>query len=287
VPLAEAGFVLELMRAKAAQQVFTDVVPPVPKDLDDVPNRTTDRGHREHAQHDSDELDSLTRPDRLETYSAQTSLNRWVRDSRSIQRVSVLAQPVSSHGNADWDALQVELSAVDDQGRPAAFRGTANATLWGQSQELMRTFSDRYYARPGRLAKIAVWTHKLDSKPIDAVNAAGNVRLTTLGGPHGLAAGPVRFLLPLPSPLPDHDLSRSPIGQLHVQLLVPGVGTFEASQPHVPLRQIDAVRDQRVTESGTSFSPRERTHDGLRRRGATVGRSPVLRPDGGVLTVQP
>lgn len=184
--------------------------------------------------------------------------------SPTLRAISAVAAPISTRGNVDWDGLAVTLRGMDEFGRPAPLRGTFRLTLWGQSQQVVRPFGEHAVGVPDRVVRLATWTRALD----------GNVPEAT-------------FTVPLPDPLPDHDATRAPYGQLHVDLSAPGRGMFTATDPLVPLAQIDPVRDRHFVETGSRFRPDERTAGRPNRTGPRFFSPNAIRPDGRVLSVQP
>ncbi len=72
----------------------------------------------------------------------------------------------------------------------------------------------------------------------------------------------VQMLLSLPQPLPDSDATRWPLGEVTVELLMPGVGVFSASSPGVALVHQSPLRQELLNQSGSRFFPNEATTDG-------------------------
>ncbi len=185
-----------------------------------------------------------------------------------IRTLSVDALPISAHGKVDWDALAVEITAFDRFGLPTAVRGTLRATLWGRKQRLIQSVGEHFFAEPGRIEKVATWTRMIEN-----------------GSLHEHPQ-PNRLILPLPRPLPDHDLRRAAFGELHVQLAVPGEGVFETTERNVLLRHRSVLRDRNLVETGSRFFAEESTH-GSRMPGGLTFRNFSSGPNGRVLTVQP
>ncbi|MBC7821467.1 MAG: hypothetical protein IAG10_31660 [Planctomycetaceae bacterium] len=72
----------------------------------------------------------------------------------------------------------------------------------------------------------------------------------------------VQMLLSLPRPLPDSDSQRGPLGEVTVELLMPGVGVFAATSPGVVLVHQSPLRQELLNQSGSRFFPNEYTTDG-------------------------
>ena len=72
----------------------------------------------------------------------------------------------------------------------------------------------------------------------------------------------VQMLLSLPQPLPDSDSTRCPLGEVTVELLMPGVGVFSASSPGIALVHQSPLRQELLNQSGSRFFPNEATTDG-------------------------
>ena len=72
----------------------------------------------------------------------------------------------------------------------------------------------------------------------------------------------VQMLLSLPRPLPDSDPQRYPLGEVTVELLMPGVGVFTATSPGVVLVHQSPLRQELLNQGGSRFFPNELTTDG-------------------------
>jgi hypothetical protein len=95
----------------------------------------------------------------------------------------------------------------------------------------------------------------------------------------------VQLILPLPQPLPDQDPRRWPVGEVSVELLMPGVGVFSAAAPGVVLAHQSPLRQYQLGRTGTRFFPGEATTDHQQPFGDLTDRS--LWPERRVLTVEP
>ncbi len=72
----------------------------------------------------------------------------------------------------------------------------------------------------------------------------------------------VQLLLSLPRPLPDSDSQRFPLGEVTVELLMPGVGVFSATSPGVVLVHQSPLRQELLNQTGSRFFQNELTTDG-------------------------
>lgn len=95
----------------------------------------------------------------------------------------------------------------------------------------------------------------------------------------------VQLIVPLPQPLPDQDPRRWPVGEVSVELLMPGVGVFSATSPGVMLAHQSPLRQYRLGREGTRFFPGEGTTDSQQPFGRITNRS--LWPERRVLTIEP
>ena len=71
----------------------------------------------------------------------------------------------------------------------------------------------------------------------------------------------VQMLLSLPQPTPDSDAQRWPLGEVTVELLMPGVGVFSATSPGIVLVHQSPLRQELLQQSGSRFFPGEGTTD--------------------------
>lgn len=157
-------------------------------------------------------------------------------------RIQAAAVPFSANGLADIDSLLLQFSVTDSLGNevPVSPNTTLRATLWGQRQKLVRAYGTQFFGDASRVEQIATWSQSL---PVDSIANQ-------------------RIVLPLPYPLPEHDIRRYPIADLHVELTVPGRGVFETSQTGIPLKQFSPVRDRLLVETGSPFLPQQLTTGG-------------------------
>ena len=69
----------------------------------------------------------------------------------------------------------------------------------------------------------------------------------------------LQLMLPLPQPHPDHDARRWPVGEVSVELLMPGIGVFSAASSGVALAHQSPLRQYRLEREGTRFFANEAT----------------------------
>jgi hypothetical protein len=200
--------------------------------------------------------------------------------------IAVDATPVSSRGYADWDALAVEIRGFDRLGAAVPVRGTLYASLWGQSRKLVASFYNRVVANDHQIRQIASWSQHIDGAGRNLTPASETISSTAVTVTHSCLES-VSLVLPLPRPLPDHDLRLAPLGDLHVELVVPGTGTFDAIRADIPLQQTSVLRERLLVETRSRFLPHERTVDSRLPLGPTLETQTTLRPNHRVLAVQP
>jgi len=255
VPASEAEFALELMRAERARDVLSPpnaLSPPKEGDARPMPPQG----------------------DAPPPGPAREIAFPSARGPAAGLRIGV--EPISSQGRIDWDSLRIGVEALDAQGRLVPVSGTLQVTLWGRRQRLVRSVGDDFVAEPGDAEKLGEWTRVLDPRSVDlvAVNGATSSR--------------AEFVVSLPQPLAEHDLSLAPFGAVHVALLAPGQGVFEATQDGVPLRHLGPSRARNIIERGTPFFSAEGTSAGTTITGQLRFERPTSSgPDRRVLTVEP
>ncbi|MCX7418385.1 MAG: hypothetical protein NT013_02465 [Planctomycetia bacterium] len=214
----------------------------------------------------------------------------------------ISAQPVSTLGKADWDALRLSLRGLDQNGQSVPLFGTLTVTLWGQRQEVVRADSDQIVTIPRQIEQLATWTRSLDSTveriagvavPVGArqgrsgaVYEDASKHSWGVSSPDNYSQNVVNFtgrqgrgraiyendlpdtlqlMLALPQPLPDHDARRWPVGEVSVELLMPGVGVFSATSSGVVLAHQSSLRQHRLEHEGTRFFANEVTTDSIQR----------------------
>ena len=152
-----------------------------------------------------------------------------------LSRVEVQAVPVRHGGGADVNALQVQLLGFDAAGQPVPVVGTATLTLDVPRAQQVLIPDNVYGPRFGRLTSPTTWTRTLGATPTAA------------------------WVLPLTSPLPEHNPRVGPVGTLRAQVLVPGSGVYAAVSEPIALRPASPFRDAVRQQTGSRFLPSEVT----------------------------
>src|SRR5262249_22633463 len=138
---------------------------------------------------------------------------------------------------------------------------------------------------PDRIKQLATWSRVLDGPARPDIDTSNSAAGHLLAAPDAPLA--IRMLLPLPRPLPDHDLRITPLGDLHVQLLAPGIGTFEATRPDVILARSSAFGNRLLLDTRSRFLSHEKTADSRLPVGPLFQVPTTLRPNPRVFTIQP
>lgn len=210
--------------------------------------------------------------------------------SQTVARIEVQAEPLSTQRKMEWDALRLSLWGVDSHGDDAPLFGTLRVTLWGLRQEPARLdqnqFGPLYGPVPRGIEKLATWTRPVDSeivRPANATTVEGAVPSAVSARPNDARSASI-VTLPLPRPLPEHDSRLAAVGEVSVELLMPGVGVFEAAAA-VSLSHESPLRQYRLMRDGTRFFKGETTSDSQQPFGDITNRA--LWPERRVLTIQP
>ena len=269
-------------------------------------NKPTDAVRRDPFQEDQ------TR-ERMDQFGNAMIPNGASHTALPLSELIVAAQPVSTYGKMDWDSLRLTLRGVDELGNPVPLFGTLQVTLWGQTQEPGRLDQNRfghlYRPVPRGVEQVGTWTRQLDSKLVRLAGTAVPVG-TTQGWPifprddlaeinalpdyqgtpqfrvlRRAESGDVTMLLPFTRPLPDQNPRLGSFGEVTVQLLMPGVGVFEAATPNVLLSHTSPLRQFVLDREGTRFFPNEGTTDSNQPFGSIINRASW--PERGVLSIQP
>ena len=212
--------------------------------------------------HISDELLGAKRPIRDVPQSAVVPLQ-----AGPLQRISVDAQPVSSRGKVDWDSLSVSIRGLDKRGRAVRPSGSARMTLWGQTERQVRTIGDEVVSFPDRIEKLESWT-----VPITADSIVGSS---------------ARVVVPFSRPSPDHSTRVFPLGELHVELTVPGSGVFETSRSGILLSHQSELRRRLTETTGARFFPGEGTSQSKAVERPLTVKQTELRPSRRILSIKP
>lgn len=246
VPQLETEFALELMRAARARNVLE------PAGEIDVPSPT--------------EPAPPTRSEPQSFFVPRRSL---------VRSIAAAVRPVNANGRVDWNAIEVEVRALDLEGHIVPANGTLQATLWGRREKLVRSIGTVLAAEPGDVLKLGEWTRNLDPHTATTVAADGKI------------AAASRFLLELSDISPDLHFDLAPLADLHIRFAVPGQGVFETTVDGINLRRRSPVRDQRLIESGSPFLPGEGTSLRTQPAGSWRFTRPTSGPDRRVLSVEP
>lgn len=232
VPTLERGVVLSLMRTLMVEQALrvrsaSNDLPPVPNGLPPVPY----------------EFPPMTQQAPV---------------SGKLASVRVQATPLNTQGKADWNALAIRIQGFNLQGGPAPLSGNVRIQLYGQRQLLLRVWDQQFATKPMDTISLAHWTCNCSSLPRTQVPRLGN-RFGS-GQPSDQT-----WIVKLPSPLPEHNLSVYAFGAIQVTLASAGNGVFESSTTGVPLRHLSLSRDVSLANTGTRFFPTETTSRGISR----------------------
>lgn len=219
------------------------------------------------------------------------------RSERPLSQLFVKAVPASSTGKIDWDSLQVSLRGVDQHGSRVPLAGTLTITLWGQRRSTTRTvphpfitdqnlgsrfnatstnsYADQhpFVTTPHPLTQIATWTRRLHADVGDQATPNDPV-----------------LLLPLPRPFPDHDFDIGALGEVTAELLMSGVGVFQAADSDVVLSHQGLLRREQLDRHGTRFFPSEHTSGNsqfVTPRHRFVWPGGVSGPERGIFPIQP
>lgn len=213
----ESGVVLELLRAKKAQQMLgpVSIVPGYGPVRGTAPPRVP-----------------IGSEQSLESDAFPLAVHRHLPRSRSsaMSDFTFTARPMNSHGQVGVDALDVRIAGVDESGRAVRLTGSMQASLWALEDRHDRKFSIRdpnvmTLPSKAKIRRLAVWM-----RPIGRDNES--------------------VTLALPPSRPDTDLHWSTDAILHVRLAVPGVGVFEKRQTvkigtELPAMDLHALRHAR------------------------------------------
>jgi hypothetical protein len=274
IPLNEVPFALDVLRAHKAQQLlnpvplsvgppisFPPVVEPVsPAPLEVEPSPPVET-QPEQVLPQQPGVPPLPAPP-AESPDAE------------IDALHLEAFPLASQGNSDWDVLVLDLQAVDRFGRPAVLSGTLQATLFGQEQRFVLSRGEQFISQTGRIEQLGTWTRQIDAiAPTTDVDHAEE--------------GLVRVRLPLSRPLPEHDFTVAPWGEITVTVTVPGQGVYAASVGDVPLRKSTRLREQNLLETGSQFFDREPTRDNRNVTNLRPQLRSTLRPNSRIFSIKP
>lgn len=209
-----------------------------------------------------------------------------------LAQLLVKAEPISTTGKMDWDALRLTVRGVDLNGEAVPVFGTLKVNLWGQrhispeSNFVRHPFvtdaneGSRFLAAP---SNSSAYQHPYVMNPNPLIELASWTQSIRDERAHAM-------ILPLPRPLPEHDARVGAFGEVSVELLMPGVGVFEASDPDVVLSHQTLLRRERLDRDGSRFFPNEITTDSpqtTRSRNRFTWPGGVSGPERGILPIQP
>lgn len=209
-----------------------------------------------------------------------------------LAQLLVKAEPISTTGKIDWDSLRLTVRGADLNGEAVPLFGTLKVNLWGQRRVSPESnfvrhpfvtdanYGSRFLAAP---SNSSAYQHPYVTNPNPLVELASWTQSIQ-------DERDQRMILPLPRPLPEHDVRVGAFGEVSVELLMPGVGVFEASDPDVVLSHQTLLRRERLDRDGSRFFPNEITTDSpqtTRSRNRFIWPGGVSGPERGILPIQP
>lgn len=251
VPTLERGYALGLMRAATAQQALG--YPPVPNGPPPMPGPLPD--------------------------AAPAPFSGPAPISGQLTQISVQATPLNTEGKADFNALSVRLRGYDSLGNPARLSGQVRIHLYGERQLLLNVWNQDFAAKPIQTISLGEWTRNCANSPETQTPRAGNQFGS--GQPYDQT-----WIVKLHPRIPEHNPNVYAFGAVQATLVSPGVGTFSASVPAVPLKHVSTVRDVSLSNTGTRILPSETTSAGIYRPTKIKHNAPS-RPNSRTLSVQP
>jgi hypothetical protein len=150
-----------------------------------------------------------------------------------VVSIAIDAQMVGWDADVEADGLLVEVTPIGDDGASLPVDGSVEIELVGPALPPL--------SRGNAFGVLARWTRQLRADDLAA------------------AAGTYRLRLPFQGYHPEYEFNPSRHGLVHVRLLAPGHGSFEASADAVTLRGFTPVRERMEQAFGTRFLPTERT----------------------------
>lgn len=153
-----------------------------------------------------------------------------------VRSISLDAYPANWDADVDVDGLLVSVTALDDFGRAVPVDGTLEVELIGETLPP--------YTRGEAFPVLGRWSRQLTSNDSAAVG------------------GTYRERLPFQAAHPDYQLYFPRYSLVHVRLVVPGQGTFEASLDGLSMRGFTPVRDRLQAASGARLLPNEQSGRG-------------------------
>ena len=155
--------------------------------------------------------------------------------ARSVKSLQLVTQLANWDSDAAIDGLLVEIRPLDQFGQLVPVDGQLNLKLLG----LSRTPGGQVQPglSPVEFPELATWTQ--------AVHKADFMREGAI------------YRLEFRGFRPERDLSIDPVGMISARLVVPGTGTFAASEGLTVLRPYSPIRDFHQMFRGTRTLPRE------------------------------
>jgi hypothetical protein len=157
----------------------------------------------------------------------------YYRPGPRVVTIAVDARMAGWDADVEADGLLVDLTPIADEGGTLPVDGTVEIELVGQALPPL--------SRGNAFPVLGRWTRQLRA---DDPAAAG---------------GTYRLRLPFQAYHPEYEFNPAQHGLVHVRLLAPGHGTFEASVDAVTLRGFTPVRERMEQAFGSRFLPTERT----------------------------
>jgi hypothetical protein len=178
----------------------------------------------------------VARPGGVQTWNVPNagvvSAAYYAREVR-VTHIAIDAQMAGWDAAVEADGLLVDVTPIADDGATLPVSGTVEIELIGPALPPL--------SRGNSFPVLARWTRQLRA---DDPAAAG---------------GTYRLRLPFQAYHPEYEFNPSRHALVHVRLLAPGHGTFEASADAVTLRGFTPVRERMEQAFGTRFLPTERT----------------------------
>ncbi|MCE9605396.1 MAG: hypothetical protein K8U03_10910 [Planctomycetia bacterium] len=155
-----------------------------------------------------------------------------------VRSISVEAYLANWDADVESDGLLLSLAALDGTGLSMPINGTLEVELIGDRQPPL--------SRGNAFPVLARWSRQVTVAEMEA------------------SGGYFKTRLEFQALHPEYQLWLSNHALVHVRLLVPGDGAFEASIDAVPMRRFSPVRERAQQAFGTRFLPNEQTGRGHR-----------------------
>lgn len=152
-----------------------------------------------------------------------------------VRSLQFMTQPANWDNDAEIDGLLIQIRPIDQSGQLVPVNGTLDLKLTGLSRTLGGQV--QHGLSPVEFPVLETWSRKIHLT--DFTNAGAVYRLE------------------FQHYRPERDVSVDPIGLTNARLIVPGVGTFAASEDLTLLRPYSQIRDQHQMFRGTRILPPE------------------------------